>query len=118
MPAGSAEITLAGPAGALRTTGLIVARRHLHLTSADARRLGVQDRGEIDVALDTPRGTVLRHVALRVDDGAVLELHVDTDKANAAGLRGAGEGVLRSAACMARVCGRLEPENQASCETH
>jgi acetate kinase len=116
--AGSAEVTLAGPAGALRTTGLIVARRHLHLTSADARRLGVQDRGEIEVALDTPRGTVLRHVALRVDDGAVLELHLDTDEANAAGLRGAGEGVLQSAACTARVCGQRDHENHASCETH
>ncbi len=113
--AGSAEVTLAGPAGALRTPGLIVARRHLHLTSADARRLGVQDRGEIEVALDTPRGTVLRHVALRVDDGAVLELHLDTDEANAAGLRGAGEGVLQSAACTARVCGQRDHENHASC---
>lgn len=116
--AGSPEVTLAGPAGTLRTTGLIVARRHLHLTSVDARRLGIEDRGEIEVALDTPRGTVLRHVALRVDDGAVLELHLDTDEANAAGLRGPGEGVLQSAACTARVCGQREHENHASCETH
>ena len=116
--AGSAEVTLAGPAGALRTPGLIVARRHLHLTSADARRLGVQDRGEIEVALDTPRGTVLRHVALRVDDGAVLELHLDTDEANAAGLRGAGEGVLQRSGCKARVCGGADHENHASCEAH
>ncbi|MFY9510021.1 MAG: phosphate propanoyltransferase, partial [Rubrivivax sp.] len=116
--AGSPEVTLAGPAGTLRTTGLIVARRHLHLTSVDARRLGIEDRGEIEVALDTPRGTVLRHVALRVDDGAVLELHLDTDEANAAGLRGAGEGVLQGAACTARVCGPRDHENHASCETH
>ena len=114
--AGSAEVTLAGPAGTLRTTGLIVARRHLHLTSADARRLGVEDRGEIEIALDTPRGTVLRHVALRVDDGAVLELHLDTDEANAAGLRGAGEGVLQRSDCKAHVCGRADPESHASCE--
>ena len=111
--AGSAEVTLAGPAGTLRTTGLIVARRHLHLTSADARRLGVEDRGEIEVALDTPRGTVLRHVALRVDDGAVLELHLDTDEANAAGLRGAGEGVLQRSDCTARVCAGANHMNHA-----
>ncbi len=116
--AGSAEVTLAGPAGTLRSAGLIVARRHLHLTSADARRLGVEDRGEIEVALDTPRGTVLRHVALRVDDGAVLELHLDTDEANAAGLRGAGEGVLRRSGCTARVCDGADHENHASCEAH
>ena len=116
--AGSAEVTLAGPAGTLRTTGLIVARRHLHLTSADARRLDVENRGEIEVALDTPRGTVLRHVALRVDDGAVLELHLDTDEANAAGLRGAGEGVLQRSDCKARVCGETDPESLAPCEAH
>jgi acetate kinase len=116
--AGSAEVTLAGPAGTLRTPGLIVARRHLHLTSADTRRLGVEDRGEIEVALDTPRGTVLRHVALRVDDGAVLELHLDTDEANAAGLRGAGEGVLQRSDCKARVCGGADHENHASCEAY
>ena len=116
--AGSAEVTLAGPAGTLRSAGLIVARRHLHLTSADARWLGVGDRGEIEVALDTPRGTVLRHVALRVDDGAVLELHLDTDEANAAGLRGAGEGVLQRSGCKARVCGGADHENHASCEAH
>jgi acetate kinase len=114
--AGSAEVTLAGPAGMLRTTGLIVARRHLHLTSADARRLGVEHRGEIEVALDTPRGTVLGQVALRVDDGAVLELHLDTDEANAAGLRGAGEGLLQRSDCKARVCGEADPESHASCE--
>jgi propanediol utilization protein len=95
---------------------LIVARRHLHLTSADARRLGVEHRGEIEVALDTPRGTVLGQVALRVDDGAVLELHLDTDEANAAGLRGAGEGLLQRSDCKARVCGEADPESHASCE--
>jgi acetate kinase len=116
--AGSPEVTLAGPEGILRTPGLIVARCHLHLTHADARRLGVEDRGEIEVALDTPRGAVLRHVALRVDDGAVLELHLDTDEANAAGLRGSGEGVLQRSDCKARVCGGADHENHASCEAY
>jgi acetate kinase len=116
--AGSAEVTLAGPAGTLRSTGLIVARRHLHLTSGDARRLGVEDRDEIEVALDTPRGTVLRHVALRVDDSAVLELHLDTDEANAAGLSGSGEGVLERCGCQARVCAEASPMTHASCPAH
>ena len=61
---------------------------------------------------------MLRHVALRVDDGAVLELHLDTDEANAAGLRGAGEGVLRRSGCTARVCDGADHENHASCEAH
>ncbi len=116
--AGTPEVTLVGPAGTLRTDGLIVARRHLHLTRADARRIGVEDRGEIEVALDTPRGTLLRHVALRVDDAAVLELHLDTDEANAAGLSGAGKGVLERCGCKARVLADTPQMNNASCEAH
>lgn len=60
-------------------------------------------RSEIDVALDTDRGTVLRHVALRISADAVLELHLDTDEANAAGLRGTGEGVLQRCGCCAHI---------------
>ncbi|MFZ5568745.1 MAG: acetate/propionate family kinase [Pseudomonadota bacterium] len=116
--AGTPEVTLLGPAGTLRTTGLIVARRHLHLTTAEARRLGVAANGEVEVALETPRGTVLKHVALRVDDDAVLELHLDTDEANAAGLRGAGEGVLQRCDCAARIRSGTDHQNHASCETH
>lgn len=109
------EVTLSGPAGTLRTTGLIVARRHLHLTPKDAQRFGVAAGGEIAVALETPRGTVLRHVALRIDDGAVLELHLDTDEANAAGLRGTGEGVLQRCDCAAHVHAQADQEDQATC---
>ena len=113
--AGTPEVTLSGPAGTLRTTGLIVARRHLHLTPTDAQRLGVAAGGEIEVALETPRGTVLRHVALRIDDGVVLELHLDTDEANAAGLRGTGEGVLQRCDCAAHVRAAADQEDQAKC---
>ena len=116
--AGTPEVTLSGPAGTLRTTGLIIARRYLHLTTADAERLGVATDGETGIALDTPRGTVLRHVALRIDDGAVLELHLDTDEANAAGLRGAGEGVLQRCDCAAHIPAGTDHQNHASCETH
>lgn len=100
---GTPEVTLVGPSGELRTTGLIVARRHLHLNPADVQHLGLSGRSEIEVALDTERGTVLQHVALRVSASAVLELHLDTDEANAAGSRGAGEGVLQRCGCCARI---------------
>lgn len=116
--AATPEVTLSGPAGMLRTTGLIVARRHLHLTTVDARRLGVSANGEIEIALETPRGTVLRHVALRIDDGALLELHLDTDEANAAGLRGAAAGVLQRCDCTARIRVGTDLESHASCKAH
>ena len=61
---------------------------------------------------------MLRHVALRIDDDAVLELHLDTDEANAAGLQGAGEGVLERSECTARVCAEAEHQNHASLHAH
>ena len=93
--------TLVGPAGSLRTDGVIVAQRHIHLSPDDARRLGAADGDRIDVTLDSPRAAVLRNVALRVAEGAVLEMHIDTDEANAAGLRAGGEGVLERSCCLA-----------------
>ncbi len=112
------EVTLSGPAGTLRTPGLIVARRHLHLTSDDALRLGISASSEIEVVLETPRGTVLRHVALRIHDSAVLELHLDTDEANAAGLQGAGEGVLQRCDCAAGIHSSIREQIRASCDAH
>jgi acetate kinase len=98
------EVTLTGPSGSVRTDGVIVAQRHLHLSPADAARLGVEAGQEIDLELDTPRATVLRHVALRVAEDAVLEVHLDTDEANAAGLSGDAHAVLqRCPGCAARL---------------
>ncbi|ODV12976.1 MAG: hypothetical protein ABT20_03145 [Rubrivivax sp. SCN 70-15] len=101
---GTPEVTLIGPSGSVRTDGAIVAQRHLHLSPSDAAGLGVAPGQEIDLELDTPRATVLRHVALRLADDAVLEVHLDTDEANAAGLSGDAEGVLqRCPGCAARL---------------
>ncbi|MCW5631987.1 MAG: acetate/propionate family kinase [Rubrivivax sp.] len=101
---GTPEVTLIGPSGSVRTDGAIVAQRHLHLAPADAARLGVEAGQEVDLELDTARATVLRHVALRLADDAVLEVHLDTDEANAAGLSGDAEGVLRRCpGCAARL---------------
>lgn len=100
---GTPEVTLIGPVGSVRTAGLIVARRHLHLSPDDALRIGVAAGDEVEIGLDTARATVLRQVALRINERAVLELHIDTDEANAAGLRGQGEGALQRCGCAAHV---------------
>ena len=72
--------------------------------------------GEIEVALDTPRGAVFapcRPACRRRRGARTASGH---RQANAAGLRGAGEGVLQRSGCKARVCGRADHENHASCE--
>ena len=83
--AGSAPIALVGPKGALYLKeGCIVAKRHIHMTPADAMAAGVHDGDVVSVRADNERGTVFNHVQIRVSDSFTLEMHIDTDEANAA----------------------------------
>ena len=98
-------VTIVGPAGKLRSNGLIVAHRHVHASPADADRLGLHDGDRIEVTLGTSARTIsFADVVLRISAGAALEMHIDTDEANAAGIPHGGEGVLVRADCRATVC--------------
>lgn len=83
--AGSAPIALVGPHGALYLKeGCIVAKRHIHMTPGDAQAAGVQDGDVVSVKAENERGTVFQNVQIRVDESFTLEMHIDTDEANAA----------------------------------
>ncbi len=94
--AGSAPITLEGPAGSVALTeGLICAWRHIHMTPEDAEAYGVHHNDEVEVAVSGHgRGLVFRDVVIRVDPSFKLEMHIDTDEANAADLPQHSEGAL------------------------
>lgn len=82
--AGSAPIALVGPKGALYLKeGCIVAARHIHMSPADAKAAGVHDGDYVSVKADNERGTIFNNVKIRVDDSFTLEMHIDTDEANA-----------------------------------
>lgn len=82
---GTPGIALIGPRGSVHLDrGLIVAARHVHMDAATAQRFGVKHGDAIDVEIDGPRAVVLRKVVVRVSEGALLEMHLDTDEANAA----------------------------------
>ncbi len=82
--AGSAPIALVGPAGALYLKeGCIIAARHIHMAPSDAAAAGVHDGDYVSVKVDNDRGTTYNHVKIRVDDSFTLEMHIDTDEANA-----------------------------------
>lgn len=85
---GSAPITILGPKGVVELKeGCILANRHIHMSPADAQRFGVKD-GDY-VATDTVgngKRTTLWDVQIRVSDKFVLEMHLDTDDANACGI--------------------------------
>ncbi len=101
-------VTLIGPAGTLQSNGVIVAHRHVHASPADAARLGLRDGDRIEITLDSSRATAFADVVVRIGDGAVLEMHIDTDEANAAGIDHGSEGVLVRSSCHATVC-RCDP---------
>lgn len=81
---GSAPIALVGPCGALYLKeGCIIAKRHIHMTPQDAAAAGVRDGDVVSVKADNERGTIFNNVQIRVDDSFTLEMHIDTDEANA-----------------------------------
>ncbi len=87
--AGSAPITIVGPKGVVTLKeGCIIANRHIHMTPADAARFAVKDGDYIDVdAFSGTKRTRWFDVQIRVSDKFHLEMHVDTDDANAVGLK-------------------------------
>lgn len=89
-------ITLKGPAGTLTLKeGLICAWRHIHMTTADAARYGVQHGDIVDVAINSKgRDLTFGDVMIRVKDSYALEMHIDTDEANAAQISRGDVGAL------------------------
>ncbi|QJC52211.1 phosphate propanoyltransferase [Paenibacillus albicereus] len=86
--AGSAGITITGPAGELTIEeGVIVAARHIHFHTDDAARWGIEDQQLLNVRVGGERGLVFENVIARVSDSYALDMHIDTDEANAAGVK-------------------------------
>ena len=85
--AGSAGITIVGPKGVVTIKeGCIIANRHIHMSPDDGARFGVKDCDYVDVDVDGQRRTRFYDVQVRVHEQFRLEMHVDTDDANAAGI--------------------------------
>ena len=85
---GTPGCTLVGPAGEVTLEkGVIVAKRHIHATVADAAELGVVDKEIVSVKVSTPeRSLIFGDVVVRVNDTYALAMHIDTDESNAAGM--------------------------------
>lgn len=93
--AGTAPIALVGPKGAVYLEeGCIVAHRHIHMSPQDAMSAGVTDGEMVAVKVDNERGTIFEQVKIRVDASFTLEMHIDTDEANAAKIRTGQTGMI------------------------
>ena len=90
------DLTLVGPAGEKAiTSGVIAAKRHVHMTPADAERFGVENGEIVNVKIDTDgRSVVFGDTVIRVSDKYSLAMHIDTDEANAAAISGTAEGTI------------------------
>jgi putative phosphotransacetylase len=86
--AGSAGVTIQGPAGEVTIEeGVIVAARHIHFHTSDAERFGIADKDRLRVRVGGDRGIVFEQVIARVSPDYALDMHIDTDEANAAGIK-------------------------------
>ncbi len=93
--AGSVGCVLEGPCGKIELAeGVIAAKRHIHMTTADAEVFGVKDKDIVNVRLDTARPLIFGDVVVRVSDSYALAMHIDTDEANAACAFGAVYGEI------------------------
>ena len=80
--------TLVGPCGSVELrSGVIAAKRHIHLTPADASRFGVADRQVVRLQTFTARPAVFEDVTVRISPDFVAAVHLDYDEANACGFQ-------------------------------
>ena len=95
--AGSGKCTLRGPAGEVDLEeGVIIAKRHIHMTPADAEEFGVENGQIVSVLVDTGSGrkTIFGDTVIRVSPKYALAMHIDTDECNAACAFGEVYGTL------------------------
>jgi putative phosphotransacetylase len=89
---GTPGLKLVGPKGeVVLDKGVIAAARHLHMHTSDAEKYGLKDKDLVQVKVGGPRGLVFDNVLVRVNDEYALDMHVDIEEGNAAGLKNGDE---------------------------
>lgn len=94
--AGSGACKLVGPCGEVELTeGVIAAKRHIHMNSAEAEAAGVANGDIVSVEIPSEgRKLTFGDVVIRVADGFVKAMHIDTDEANAAAMKPNATGII------------------------
>ena len=82
-------LKMVGPVGEIEIEeGAIIAKRHIHMTPADAEAFGIEDKQIVKVKIESERTTIFDDVVCRVHPNFALAMHIDTDECNAAGAFG------------------------------
>ncbi|HCX61553.1 phosphate propanoyltransferase [Sedimentibacter sp.] len=89
---GTPGIKLVGPNGEVEVDkGVIAAARHIHMHTSDAEKYGLKDKDTVKVKVGGPRGLTFDNVLIRVHDTYALDMHLDVEEGNAAGLSNCDE---------------------------
>ena len=93
---GSAGATLIGPAGSIELDhGVIIAKRHIHVTPNEAKGYNIEDGENVSVRIDTDqRSLTFDDVVVRVNENFSAAMHIDTDEGNAANIPGNTMGTI------------------------
>ena len=85
---GTPAFKLVGPKGEVECEkGIIVAARHIHMSLEDAEKFGVKDKDVVSVKTEGLRGLTFHNVLVRASEKFALEMHVDIEEGNAAGVK-------------------------------
>ena len=84
---GTPGVKIVGPKGEVDLDyGVIIAARHIHMHPDDAKVFGVEDFQRVKVRVEGMRGLVFENVLIRVSPTYALDMHLDTEEGNAAGV--------------------------------
>ncbi|MCR4890587.1 MAG: phosphate propanoyltransferase [Lachnospiraceae bacterium] len=93
---GTPGVTLIGPKGKVELDqGCIVALRHVHMLPEQAEQLGLHDGEVVDIQTFGSRSGIFGDVVMRINSASALEMHIDTDEANALGLKNNDQVLIR-----------------------
>ena len=92
---GTPACTIVGPAGKVELEkGTIVALRHIHMNPTEAAEYGLKDKDVVKVKVGTDRAVTFENVIIRVNKDFILDMHIDIEEGNAAGLKGGEPGEI------------------------
>ena len=92
---GSAGCELIGPCGSVTISeGVIVAKRHIHLTPEEAQEWGLENGQIVSVQTNGSRPVTFGDTVVRVSSKYAKAMHIDVDETNAAGLTPTDKGEI------------------------
>ena len=84
---GTPGLVISGPKGCEKlTSGVIIAKRHIHMTPQDAAKFNCNDNDIVKVECQGERGGILGNVVVRVTETSKLDFHIDVEEANCMGM--------------------------------